>query len=323
MKEIYAVKSEDVSKTFLCYDEAVMFSKLLVNAKIKGFYSEKDAMKWLSRPIKNEGIFVVFIGKNPGIYLSVSEMKAQVTGFEGAKVGRAKTIEEAEKMFANRDKMLKEEIRQKKEKENPELKLKRKIANLKRLRLKYNGDILCFIDCEANQGKAISIGAVIYDKSKKQIVDSFYSLMRPDGFVKLDKHVEGLTKLSTQQILEAKSAKEVNNDFLSFLSMYNVSDIFSWSNNDKSFLKKSTKGFSTAFSTIKDIQPYISAITVDKYYCKNWSLENMLYIFGYDKKVEHNALSDAKDFLNVYLGWINNKIFEERLNEIILKRRDK
>ncbi len=323
MKEIYAVKSEDVSKTFLCYDEAVMFSKSLVNAKIKGFYSEEDAMKWLSRPIKDEGIFVVLAGKNPGIYLSVAEMKAQVTGFEGAKVSRARTIQQAEKMFANRDKMIKEEKRRKREKEDPELRLKRKTASLKRLRLKYNGDILCFIDCEANEGKAISIGAVIYDKARNEVVDSFYSLMCPDGFVKLDKHVENLTKLSTQQILDARSANEVNSDFLSFLSMHNVSDVFSWSNNDKSFLKKSAKGFSTAFSTIRDIQPYISAITVDKYYCKNWSLDNMLYAFGYDKKVEHNALSDANDFLNVYLGWKNGTICTERLEELISKRRSK
>lgn len=323
MKEIYAVKSEDVSRTFICYEEAVSFSKSLANAKIKGFYTEEDALKWLSKPIKDEGIFVVFVGKNPGIYCSVAEMKAQVTGFEGAKVGRARTIEQAEKMFANRDKMLREENRRKREKEDPELRVKRKVASLKRLRLKYNGDMLCFIDCEANEGKAISIGAVVYDKSKGQIVDSFYSLMCPNGFVKLDKHVENLTGLSTQQILEAKSAGEVNSDFLSFLSMYNVSDVFSWSNNDKSFLKKSAKGFSTSFNMIRDIQPYISAITVDKYYCKNWSLDNMLYAFGYDKKVEHNALSDANDFLNVYLGWVSNGVCTERLEELISKRRGK
>lgn len=317
MKEVYAVKDESHKEIFKSYEKAMELFNSLTNGKIKGFYSEKDANKWLNKPVKSEGIFVVFAGKVPGIYFTVADMKAQVEGFEGAKVGRAATIEKAEKLFAQREQILKEEKKRTRAKKDPELARKQRVANLKRLKLKCNGNILCFIDCEAQGGNAISIGAVVYNREKEKVVDTYYSVMKPDGFVELDDYIKKLTGLTTEEISMARAAKEVNQDFVSFLSANEVSDIFSWSGNDKSYLNKNGKGFGKVFNTIKDLQPYISAITVDDYCCPRWSLENMMYMFGMDKKVKHNALSDAMDLCEVYRRWNNNEFVKERMFELI------
>lgn len=320
MKEIYAVKDAKHKETFKSYDKAYEFLKTLDNGKIKGFYSEKEALEWLEKPVKTKGIFVVFAGRVPGIYFTVADMKAQVEGFEGAKVGRAASIEKAQKLFANRDKILAEERKRVRTKKNPELVKMERIENLRKMRLKCKGNILCFIDCEANQGKAVSIGAVVYNQSTGEIIDTYYSLMKPDGFTKLDEYVKKLTGLSTDEIADARSFDIVNREFLSFLEMNEVSDIFSWSNNDKSFLNKNGKGFAKYFNTIKDLQPYISAVTIDSYYCKRWSLENIMYMFGIDKKVQHNALADALDLCEVFKRWQNKKLVKERMEKLISER---
>lgn len=317
MKELYAVKDESHKELFKSYEKAMELFNSLTNGKIKGFYTEEEANRWLNKPVKTEGIFVVFAGKVPGIYFTVADMKAQVEGFEGAKVGRAATIEKAEKLFAKREEILKEDRKRVRAKKDPELAKKQRIANLKRLKLKCKGNILCFIDCEAQDGKAISIGAVVYNQEKNEVVDTYYSVMKPEGFVKLDDYIKKLTGLTDGEILNAKAAREVNQDFVSFLSANEVSDIFSWSGNDKSFLNKNGKGFGKVFNTIKDLQPYVSAITVDAFCCSRWSLENMMYMFGMDKKVKHNALSDAMDLCEVYRRWNNNGLNEERMYELI------
>lgn len=316
MKNYYVIKNEEQSVILEKYFEAEALLKTIHNGQMKGFYNKVDASKWANKPNAKK-IFVVLVGRQPGIYSSFSEMIVQVKNFDGAVVKASKSLEGAKKIFEKRQEILAKEKRVKLPKEEKEKFSKERLKNL---HLNYNGDVLCFVDCEANKNKAISIGAVIYNKATKQLIDTYYSLLKPLSFYKLDYYVANLTGLTDQEILNARSADVVKQEFVSFLMDNNVTDIFSWGKNDKIYLSSDEQNNLKLFKSIINIQPFISAVTVNDCYNPNWSLKNMMYMFNIDSTITHNALFDAMDLCNVYQCWINKKLSKERMNELIKRR---
>lgn len=317
MKNYYVVANKDTYKIFKKELEARSFKNSLKDSVLKGFYSKNKAESWAKNRLgKSKGIFFVVVnGRVPGIYDNVEDMKAQVTGFENAIVARAKTIEEANIMLNNREEIIQGKMMAEESKKmTPEKKLERRKDYLKSLKLEFNGDKLCFIDCEANDEKVISLGAVIIDKQSKEKIASFYSTAKPENFKKLDKYIQRLTGLTNEEIENSKDYDEVIENFIIFLKENKVSDMFSWSKSDKHFLKNSGKKYRDVIDSIVDIQPYISAVTSDTICKKNWGLRDMLHMYGIKKEIEHNALSDANDLSAVFLKWFNHETFD--LNNI-------
>lgn len=310
MKNYYVVSNKNEYKIFKNEADARVIKPSLPNSVLKGFYSKKKAENWAKQRLnkKKSIFFVVVNGKEPGIYNSAEEMQKQVVGFENAIVKRADSIESANKILAQREKLIAQHLDPNhKKKETPEERLEKRINYLKSLNLKFKGDVICFIDCEANNEKVISLGATILNKSTMEHVATFYSTVKPKGFTKLDSYIEGLTKLTTDQILDSPDFSTVIENFETFLMQHQVTDIFSWSKSDKMFLKNSGKEGRSTVEKIVDIQPYISAITVDSICRKNWGLKDMLCMYGIVKEIEHNALSDANDLCTVFEKWFTTQ----------------
>lgn len=305
MKNYYAVANESTYKIFTNQVDARVLSNTLKNSTLKGFYSKNKAEAWAKKRLKQKrkDLFVVINGFNPGVYSTLEEIKKQVIGFENAVVLRSDTIENANKLLSIRDEIIAKHLEKENKKETPEEKKERCSSYLKSLTLSYNGDIICFVDCEANNEKVISLGATILNKATMTRIASFYSTVKPKNFTKLDPYIKNLTHLTDEEILNSPEFANVVENFEVFLKQHNVTDIFSWSRSDKMFLKNSGKEGRDTVEKIIDIQPYISAITVDSVCKKNWGLKDMLYMYGIQKEIEHNALSDANDLCTVFEKW--------------------
>lgn len=302
MKNYYVIVGKDDCKVVKATENECIHALYPNSYLIRGFYSKKKADEYAARRKQKQkkDIFVVLVGKNPGIYYSIEEMREQVAGVEGAIVKKAFSEIDAQKILSKKETFI---TKKQKVKMSPEEKLKEKRKYLKSLNLKINGEQICFVDCEANDGKVISLGAVILDTTKMEIVNSFYSVSCYNGFKHLTSYVQDLTKLTNEEVLSAPSFNDVFSNFMVFLKQNNVTDIFSWSNSDARFLKDTDKCTYDLAQKIVNIQPYVSAVTAD-YLCKsNWGLNSMLKLYGFNKDIEHNALSDANDLCNVFVSW--------------------
>jgi len=271
---------------------------------------------------KKDFIYVVKIGRTPGIYYSEQNMLLQVIKFQGAMVGKFTNIERAKAYLAKPVKEVKE-ISEEERAINKALKKQRNIKHQERkkqynikLELKNAGNILCFLDCEADKDIAISLGAVIIDDLTNEVIDTFYSTIKPKNFKKVSYFIRKLTGLTDEVIMNSESFDEIYIKFESFLKEHNVTDIFSWGNSDYKFLKKSTEKDLGVLKNIKNIQTYISMITSDIIYNAAWSLQNIKSIFNIPSDVMHNAFSDAVDLCNVYIKWKTKDINIEEIKRV-------
>ena len=174
--------------------------------------------------------------------------------------------------------------------------------------LHYDGKNICFLDVEAGKNKAISIGFVIVDAEKNEIVDEFYSLLKPFDFTGVDEYCEKLTGLSTLDIENARNFDEVYSEAQELLNRYQVQNIFTWGDSDIKFLRRSVpSGISYPFfASLKNIQYIISKISYGYYKNCQWSLENIMRILKIDNKpTAHNSLMDSRDLFRVYVAWKN------------------
>ena len=195
------------------------------------------------------------------------------------------------------------------EKENKKkLRIQRKLneeAEMKKFRdtpyvpiLHHDGKNICFLDVEAGKNKAISIGFVIVDTEQDEIIDEYYSLLKPVDFTGVDEFCEHLTGILTEDVEVARNFDEVYEESQKLLDKHQVSNVFTWGNSDIKFLRNSVPKNTTYpfFSSIKNIQWIISKVSYGYYRNSQWSLENIVKILKISSSpVAHNSLLDAKD----------------------------
>jgi inhibitor of KinA sporulation pathway (predicted exonuclease) len=215
--------------------------------------------------------------------------------------------------------MSKTSISSDKKKENKEAKKNdyyQKIQSYLKNGISTHGDILCFIDVEANDNKAISLGAICYNQKTKEVTNTFYSLMKFDSFMDKNYYETSIHKIPNEDILKAKSSDEVFELFIEFCKENNVSDMFSWGNRDKEFLRKSLtdKSLMDKICKIRNIQTFVSAIAInykENMEKANISLQKAKNIYGIDGDVIHNALSDAFDLQKVFVCFQQQRVDKE------------
>ena len=291
------------------YDTEIEAREKLKNetdVEIKTFKSRKAAEQYFRH--NNICYFVVKKGWEPGIYTSKEQVTKAVKGYEGAFVKKFIDKTEAEEFFHldMSDYVIKEMEKSKTEKkikrEQEKEEYAKRIEEYLKDGIAIHNENVCFIDMEANDGIGISLGAVVVNTTKKEIVDTFYSLMRYNSFKKIDEYVENIHHISTEDIEKAPTSDSVMKEFISFITKYNIKDVFSWGNSDKHYLKKSLteEKLIEQIPVIRNVQTFISSITKDIILNKSWSLKDMKSFYGIEGEVSHNALDDAKDLAKVF-----------------------
>ena len=327
----YAVKIGRVPGIYEDKTEALAQTFRFPYSEMRIFEERDKAEEYLKND--KQLYFVVVRGRVPGVYYSKQDVSCQVKDFEGAIVRTFKDESKAKDFFKNvssfskekLDKMTKSSISSEKKKEMKESRKNdyyEKIQKYLKDGISTHGDVICFIDVEANDNKAISLGAICYNQKTKRIVNTFYSLMKYDSFVDKNYYETSIHNIPNEEILKAKSSDEVFTSFIDFCKENKVSDIFSWGNRDKEFLKKSLtdKSLMEKICKIRNVQTFISAIAIDykeSIERANISLQKAKTFYGIEGEVVHNALKDAFDLQKVFVCFQEQRTKkEEEIDEL-------
>ena len=323
MKEYYVLKGTGKDNYFLFkkneFDKIGEYKNKYPTYNLKGFYSKKKALEYANSETYERNFYVVRLGRKPGIYTSKIEMAEQVMDFPNALVMNATTEEKAKQLMELdleeilKLKKVKKEKDKKKEKQDVVFSEKKISSKRKEIKKEIenkikSSDYIAFIDCEANDHIAISIGLVIYSLKEEKIVDTYYSLVRPKNFIAMDKYVMEMTSITNDMILNAPKISLVMNQIEQFLNQYRINYIFSCGSSDKEFLQKYENEYSKiGMTTMKmhNIQNMISLyFTYGVEKKRNIGLKTLKEKFDLgNEKIKHNALDDALDLANVIHCW--------------------
>lgn len=162
----------------------------------------------------------------------------------------------------------------------------------------------------------LSVGIVIYSKNGKKL-NSFYSLVKQDRFIRVTKRIQEMTGITTEQIKNAtKDFGEISQVISNLIAKYEIKSIYTWGDADKRVFEKvrsvykkthsSPKKVFSYISRIEDISPAISNVIIGKNKTatiRNVSLSNLCYIYNVINESEHNALADADALAKCYFAF--------------------
>lgn len=184
-------------------------------------------------------------------------------------------------------------------------------------------------DLKENKIELISIAGVFVDE-KFNIIKEYHRLVKPSTQNRiLSEYCKELTKITDEDILEAKDFKTVVEEFCSIVNQYDSNELkfYTWGSFDEMALRKSVKlnsykgEFKKIIRKIKNIQPEVSKKIKynNKIYKSDWGLQKIKYILGMEiSETHHEALSDAKDLAKIYMAYKKDiKPIQSRLEEII------
>ena len=170
-----------------------------------------------------------------------------------------------------------------------------------------------------HQGEILSIGIVVTDK-KNNIIDTFYSTVKPRYNPILSPYCMELTHLEQSEINKSKCSIDVLAEANAFINEYNIKKIICFGATDiiqtnrdlewnKDLIKnyKKAKAFLNKLYNAQILMSYIINGSKNKII----GLSKAKYIYGLDSKVQHNALSDAIDLANV----IYYLCFKKKINK--------
>ncbi len=152
----------------------------------------------------------------------------------------------------------------------------------------------------------ISLGMVAAENG--EILDSFYSLIRPRHFRRLSWMVKKMTGLSEEAIRQAPSFAEVMNDAEAFIQRHLKQDgkLYSFGPDDRRTIAKHSeyeqRDHSLLFEQAIDLQRHLSSriLWQNQVISPTLSLEDLKNVYGIVGAVEHNAWSDAVDLMRIH-----------------------
>lgn len=284
------------------------------DGKYKGFNDEEKALSYFNNYNQNEGckkiLYAVKIGRRPGIYTDREQAGKQVQGFSGAWIRKYEYthLNLAQEFLASNltketyeREMARPKIKAVKQKKKQQ-KLLKEDVNLSKP-LIFEEKYVCFMDCEANNGQVISIGAYVVDVDSMQVIDSFYSLCKPRYFEKMDTFCKQLTKISTEEVLKADDFKLVYNRFCFWLKKYDCKTICTWSGSDQKFMKSTISKYDVKWKKEICFLNIQKPIGYSVFKNKTVGLKDMKKYYGMEEYVNHHALKDAEDMVKVYFNY--------------------
>ena len=207
--------------------------------------------------------------------------------------------------------------------------------------------VKCFLDLEFNLSDAnastgrygmecVSIGACFLDENNN-ILEEFYSLIKPRRNAKLGYYYAKLTHLNQEEIYKADNFIKVMNKFSNTYFKYDDVKIYTWGSEDSRMLFRDIHNNSYVgkikgeFKKIIDLQEIVSNSIryEDKVIKKQWSLKDMQILYNNPEYIDHhNALTDAIMLKDIYVAYMTNKdlnlsylnIFIEKIKQEELER---
>ena len=175
----------------------------------------------------------------------------------------------------------------------------------------------------------ISMGAVICIDGKE--VDQFYRLVKPTYFKRLSKVVKKMTHLCNEDIMEAEPLEIVSEEFKVWLMHFgNIEQMYFYScgPDDRRTLLKNCEIHhidGTIFDRIIDLQKLISAgvFYEGKLVSSTLSLDDMKLIYDVFGLVEHNALTDAVDLMQIHQRFLKGNHQNQEQIKAIVERKER
>ena len=176
----------------------------------------------------------------------------------------------------------------------------------------------------------ISMGAVLCFDDK--VISQFYRLVKPRYFKRLSPVVKKMTRLQNEAIMEAEPIEVVSEEFKAWLRAYgNIETMhfFSCGPDDRRTLLKNCEIHQMdgeIFDRIEDLQKEISASVFydGKLVSSTLSLDDMKLIYDVCGLVEHNALTDAMDLMQIHQRFLQgNHQNEEQIKTIVIRKQER
>lgn len=182
-------------------------------------------------------------------------------------------------------------------------------------------------DCGRYKQRIISIGALLVSE-QFEVCATFYENVHPKGFQKLSKIVSKMTNLTDEQILQSKSFPEVVHEFKQWIQSYTQENIMMYcfgpddirtliANCDDENIEKDL------FYNLIDIQAILSNYVTyeNEIISSTLSLDDLKAAYAFSGEVEHNALSDAKDLMQLHQAYLQKKSLDKVAIASIVQRK--
>lgn len=180
------------------------------------------------------------------------------------------------------------------------------------------------------QQAVISIGAVLMNEYM-ELIDEFYMLVCPKRFRRLSPVVKRMTHLTNEDIKQAASFSMMVEQLHAWIKTYTKDEDFgtySFGPDDRRTLvqnyKDNTLDDHGIFSNMKDVQKQVSAhiFYQNKLVSPTLSLDDVKYVYDIEGAVDHNALMDAKDLMEIHRAYLQGKPQNLQHIEDIVKRKE-
>lgn len=176
----------------------------------------------------------------------------------------------------------------------------------------------------------ISLGAVMVNDEGTKI-DEFYSLIKPYGFSRLSNIVKKITHMTNDMILAADKLDVVEKQFKKWIYAYTLDlqsiCLYSFGPDDRRTIVQNCVSLKldteALFAKIIDLQRVISSIVTfqGKSISSTLSLDDLKSAFGLKGAVDHNALSDAKDLMQIHQAFLRGDALREENVAAIVNRK--
>lgn len=176
----------------------------------------------------------------------------------------------------------------------------------------------------------ISLGAVMVD-SNEAIIDDFYTLVKPYGFLQLTNIVKKITRIDDEMIRSADSLQLAEKHFKEWIFTYiqHMHDVklYSFGPDDRRTIIQNCKELhldqEDMFANIVDIQHELSrSVTYQgNIISTTLALDDLKAVYNIPGTVDHNALRDAQDLMYIHQAYLHKVIPDAAKVAFIVERK--
>ncbi|WP_449441704.1 exonuclease domain-containing protein [Ureibacillus acetophenoni] len=166
-------------------------------------------------------------------------------------------------------------------------------------------DTFIFLDIEATliNGKQhiIEIGAIKW--MPNNTFETFEQLIKPIKFKRLNRHIQDLTGITTEELQNAKPFKVVIQDFIEWCGGYEKEKIFvTFGEFDRKVLEEEFSRHQLRKEFLYPIVDYQQKYMIAHQEKNQPSLNRLMETFNLENEQQHRALADANSLLKIFLA---------------------
>lgn len=186
----------------------------------------------------------------------------------------------------------------------------------------HQNEIYIFLDIEATliygKQRIIEIGA--YKCSPNKIIESFEQLIKPSKFKKLNRHIQHLTGITTEELLKAPSFESVMKDFITFCGGLEGEKVFvTFGEFDRKVLEEEFSRYKINTDFLYPIIDYQQKYMIFHQLKNQPSLNSLMQSLNLEMGQQHRALADAESLLKIFVATDGMQLIEnQKTNDFII-----